>query len=391
MINMTDVGGQPEFLDMLPALTIGTALYLLFFRLDQDLHEHYPVRFHAPGDTDETTLKTSYCSEEVIHQAVASIACFSGQSSSDNTESATSRAILVGTYKDKIKARDIAHKEESVSEKFEVYKDLLLTTQEGKPFFAVDNMNGTDKSEMSKIRSNIEKIVKTCFAKVPIPASWLMFRIVLHLLNKPVVTLAQCEEIARRLLMPTPVQEALWFFHHNIGSLLYYQDIPSVKDLVICTPQVIFDSVTTVIIYNFKHGNYYVTRRALDQFQQMGLFSLSDIDKKTEHHRSTHLSPNQLVDVLKHNSILAEVKCDDEEATSSEPLEPKFIIPAVLKHASEEELKPSSSLEASPLMIRFEGGFVPFGVFSASIARLIARTNSLVPKWSLHGKEVKKN
>ena len=42
-------------------------------------------------------------------------------------------------------------------------------------------------------------------------------------------------------------------------------------------------------------------------------------------------------------------------------------------------------------MIRFEGGFVPFGVFSASIARLIARANSLSPKWSLHGKEVKKN
>ena len=47
MINMTDVGGQPAFLDMLPALTIGPALYFLFFRLDQELSKHYPVRFHA--------------------------------------------------------------------------------------------------------------------------------------------------------------------------------------------------------------------------------------------------------------------------------------------------------------------------------------------------------
>ena len=43
MINMTDVGGQPAFLDMLPALTIGPALYFLFFRLDQELNKHYPV------------------------------------------------------------------------------------------------------------------------------------------------------------------------------------------------------------------------------------------------------------------------------------------------------------------------------------------------------------
>ena len=52
MINMTDVGGQPAFLDMLPALTIGPALYLLFFRLDQDLDKHYPVRFH-PAESKE--------------------------------------------------------------------------------------------------------------------------------------------------------------------------------------------------------------------------------------------------------------------------------------------------------------------------------------------------
>ena len=31
MVNMMDVGGQPAFLDALPALTIGPALYMLFF------------------------------------------------------------------------------------------------------------------------------------------------------------------------------------------------------------------------------------------------------------------------------------------------------------------------------------------------------------------------
>ena len=393
LINMSDVGGQPEFLDVIPALTVGAALYLLFFRLDQEVHERYPVKYLAPGSTIERTLTSSYCIEEVLHQALASIACFSGHLSEKNAYSAPSRAILIGTYKDQVTASDIAEKEKEIREKFmsaEVYKDLLLTTKEGKPFFTVDNMNGTDESEMSEIRSNIENIVKAFFEEVPIPASWLMFRVMLHLLNKPLVSLPQCEEIARRLSMHTPVQEALWFFHHHVGSLLYYPDIPSMRGTVICTPQVIFDSISTVIIGNFQYSNYQVPRKAVEQFQQTGLFGLSDISKQTEEHRSNHLAPNQLVDVLKYQGILAEVKHDEGES-SSEPAEPKVIIPAVLEHASDEELKPSPSLQAFPLMIRFEGGFIPFGLFSASIARLIAHADSMSPKWKLCEKEVRKN
>ena len=393
LIHMSDVGGQPEFLDVIPALTVGAALYLLFFRLDQEVHKRYPVKYLAPGSTVERTLTSSYCIEEVLHQALASIACFSGHSSEGNTYSAPSCAILVGTYKDQVTASDIAEKEKEIQEKFtsaKVYKHLLLKTKEGKPFFTVDNMNGTDESEMSEIRSNIENIVKAFFEEVSIPASWLMFRIMLHLMNKPIVSLSQCEEIARRLSMHTPVQEALWFFHHHVGSLLYYPDIPSLKSTVLCTPQVIFDSISTIIIGNFQYSNYHVAHKAVEQFQQTGLFSLSDISKKTEEHRSSHLTPNQLVDVLKHQGILAEVKHDGEES-SSEPAESKFIIPAVLENASEEELKPSPSLQASPLMIHFEVGFIPFGLFSAGIARLIAHADSMSPKWKLCENEVRKN
>ena len=39
LVNMMDVGGQLAFLDVLPTLTVGPALYLLFFRLDQELNK----------------------------------------------------------------------------------------------------------------------------------------------------------------------------------------------------------------------------------------------------------------------------------------------------------------------------------------------------------------
>ena len=401
MINMTDVGGQPAFLDMLPALTIGPALYLLFFRLDQELGKKYPVRFHAADSEHEVTLESSYCIEEVLYQCLASIACFSNQQRAEKKvkPQASSRALLFGTYKDRVTESQISEIENTMEEHFKGTKlhqeGLLLKSLQGKMVTTVDNMFGTEESEMSDIRRDIERIIKSCFPATPIPVSWLMFRIVLHLLNKPIVSLAQCEEIAKQLSMTSPVLEAIWFFHHDIGSLMHYSNIPSMEYTVICNPQVIFDSISKLIIEKFKLENLNIKPREVYEFQQKGLFTLSHIQDTTDHHQSSLLELNQLVDVLKHHNILAEVKQDEEVASSSEPEpEPKFIIPAVMKYASEDELpSPSSTIEAmpSPIFVHFAGGFVPFGVFCAAVARLIAQLDSMSPRWKLYDGQVMRN
>ena len=401
MINMADVGGQPAFLDMLPALTIGPALYLLFFRLDQELGKKYPVQFHAADSEHEVTLESSYCIEEVLYQCLASIACFSSQQRAEREAKpqASSRALLFGTYKDRVTASQISEIESTMEEHFKGTKlhqeGLLLKSLHGKMVTTVDNMFGTDESEMSDIRRDIERIIKSYFPAIPIPVSWLMFRIVLHLLNKPIASLAQCEEIAKQLSMTSPVQEAIWFFHHDIGSLMHYSNIPSMEDTVICNPQVIFDSISKLIINKFKHGNRALNPREVYEFQQKGLFTLSHIQDTTDHPQSSLLKLNQLVDVLKHHNVLAEVKQDKEVASSSEPEpEPKFIMPAVMKYASQRELpSPSSTIEASPspIFIHFAGGFVPFGVFCAGVARLIAQLDSMSPGWQLCDDQLMRN
>ena len=73
MINMIDMGGQPAFLEMLPALTIGPALYFIFFRLDQELRKHHRVRFHASEGEAEAILESSYCTEIALYQSLSSL------------------------------------------------------------------------------------------------------------------------------------------------------------------------------------------------------------------------------------------------------------------------------------------------------------------------------
>ena len=402
MINMTDVGGQPAFLDMLPALTIGPALYLLFFRLDQEFGKHYPVRFCPAESKKDIILESSYCIREVLHQCLASIACFSCHQRADRQQVASSAALLLGTYKDRVDDGKISEIECRLKNEFEEHKfheeGLLLKSSRGKMFITIDNMFGTDESEMSYVRKEIEGIIKDYFPAIPIPVSWLMFRIILHLLNKPVVSLSQCEEIAKQLSMPSRVQEALWFFHHDIGSLMYYADIPSMKDTVICDPQVVFDSISKLIIDKFKCSNRALKPREVKDFHEIGQFCLSHISSKTECQEESHLKLNQLMDLLKNHNILVEVE-EHEEVSQPEPnesnqCEPKFIMPAVMKYASENELKlplTSSENQVSPVVIHFDGEFVPFGVFCAGTALLIAHQDSMSPKWQLCKKEVRKN
>jgi coiled-coil and C2 domain-containing protein 1 len=389
MINMVDVGGQPALLEMLPALTNGPALYCLFFRLDQDLRKHYPVQYHDPRRKTETVLKSSYCIEDILCQALSSIACFS------QPDLTSSKILLFGTHKDKVDEGHISQIECELKESLErtkIYTEGLLSkTAKGSLFFTVDNMDG-EESEIMNIRTDIEGIIRSCFSATPIPASWLMFRIVLHLLNKPIVSLAQCEIIARRLSMPTPVKEALWFFHHQIGSIMYYPEIPLMQDTVICDPQIIFDSISMLIIDRFVYSNRTLKSVEVDEFFQNGLFTMAQIEDKTEQQRSACLSLQQLIETLKHLNVVAEIKDNqenvDSEATYS-PSPPKFIMPAVLKQASEEELSaPPESALACPLMIHFKGGFVPFGVFCASIAHLLAKR---MQEWKLHKGKVMKN
>ena len=407
MINNVDIGGQPAFLELCTAFTSGPALYFIFFRLDQELRKKYRIKF-VDADKKEVVLESSYCIETVIHQLLSSIACFGSRSTTESaapTSEALSRALLFGTYKDQVKRDDIAKVDSHLRQQLhhtQIQREgLLLRTSEDNFFFSVDNMTG-DESEMSPIRKDIEKIIHQFFPAVPIPASWLMFRIMLHFMHKPVVSITQCELIAKQLSMTTPVQDAIWFFHNNIGSLMHYPDIPSLKDVVVCDLQVIFDTTSELIIDTFKIGNRAIPPSAVDDFRDKGQFSLSHIMNRTEHRRNNQLSLEQLVDLLKHHNILAEIKDDEENSGEikhhqerATKTKPKFIMPAVLKSASEEELialiPTSSDEKAAPLKILFKNGFVPFGVFCASTANLIARQDSMLPRWQLHSNQIMKN
>ena len=73
----TDTGGQTEFLEMHAALVMGPSLYLLFWKLIDQFDKEYKMRHTNDKGVSTEEEDSTTTVEEVLFQALASIACFS--------------------------------------------------------------------------------------------------------------------------------------------------------------------------------------------------------------------------------------------------------------------------------------------------------------------------
>ena len=241
--------------------------------------------------------------------------------------------------------------------------------------FAVDNMNGGEE-ELTKVHKRLEQIMKNYFDNFSIPASWLMFNIFLRKMGKRTMSLSQCREIGARLKM-RDTDEALWFLYHHVGTLMHFPDVEEIKDIVICDPQIVFDSVTELILNSFTFEH--VGKLASEYFKRTGQFSLEDVQRITKNSKSDSLPPLKLLKLLEHLYIIAPIRPEyNSSSPQSNVHHEDYFMPAVLKHATKEELHlEQSPTDPVPLMIRFKCGFVPVGVFCAMIASLVAQEDTL--------------
>ena len=129
----TDTGGQTEYLDLMSRFIMGPALNLIFSRLTDPLDKVYKI-YYTNEDGVSTEEEDSIITlEEVFFQALASIACmemtkdFSTQEE-DSTNAVeeevkmsecSSKAMFVGTFRDKVNKKQINTRDRLLREKIE--------------------------------------------------------------------------------------------------------------------------------------------------------------------------------------------------------------------------------------------------------------------------------
>ena len=391
LLNMSDTGGQPEFMDMLPALVIGPALYLLFCKLTQELQSSYTVSYLSPSGESTTPVESTYTVVEVMFQALSAIACLANSESERKEEgnqlfpdlmaSPQSKAFIVATHKDLVSEEHITKFDAELQERIratDFYREgLVQFSSENRLILAIDNKSGGGE-EVDTLRKFFEKHMQKHYRKIKIPAAWFVLSLYLRKQEKRAVSIENCLDWAQKLNMSTEETEAaLWFLHHRAGTLMYFPNLTELQDTIISDVQIVYDSVSNLIINTFRFGK--VEKAASEKFRETGQFSLDDIRGATADISGDYIPLVQLVKLLEHLNIIAIIKqpepdpSQDSHAKSSKVV---YFMPCVLKNAPNEELlifqeNDSNSVLPASLMIRYECGFVPLGLFPATIANLV--------------------
>ena len=394
-LRMEDTGGQPELMDMLPALTVGPGLYLLFINLQNELDEHYKLSYRTASGKSTPPVDSTYTVMEMLFSALSSICCskivptnilddekITPELKNNIIESSHSVAYIVGTHKDKvteerIKILDKQLKEKITSTAF-YSQNILQFSSEDDLIVTVDNMEG-GKEEICHVRALLEKAMERHFKKLKIPAVWLLFSLCLRKKNMRTAKLDYCVQMSRMLNMSEyETKVAIWFLHRHAGVMMYFPNVPELKDLVIIDIQIVYDSVTVLILRAMNYEE--VGHCNAKEFKKTGQFALSHVIETMSKVSGDVIQPQKLVALLEFLHIIARIPDSSRGHTVSSCYKQDdvtYIMPCVLENATTEELdsvsqdisRPDS---VAPIMLYFTCGFVPIGVFPAMIACLIS-------------------
>ncbi len=392
-LRMEDTGGQPELMDMLPALTIGPGLYLLFFSYKFQLDEEYRVFYQRASGGTTAPEKSEFTLQEMLLRTLASISCFSSSThlqplpGPDNSaigeilESSKSVVYIVGTHKDKVSEEVIAtvdsQLQKVIRDTDSYKKGIVQFCSKDKLVVSLDNMGG-GVEEIHHLHQLLENAMEKHFKKLKIPAVWLLFSLCLRMREVRTASLETCLALSHAFNMtPYETKAALWFLHHHAGVLMYFPSVPGLEDLVIIDTQVVYDSITGVILKAMSFDS--AGQATSERFRKTGRFSMTDLKTATADISGDLIPPEQLVALLAYLHLIAEIASSVESSDTNSVLEEekKYIMPCVLENTSAKELdlfhkESCSSSFVEPLLMYFSSGFTPMGLFPAAMACLVS-------------------
>ena len=378
----TDTGGQAEFLDLQASLVQGPSFNLLFSRLVDDLESQFEV-YYTNEDGESTEKEDSTITvEEVLMQCLSSIACYSGVFSDAPQEEASvqakiarhskSKVLFVGTYRDKVSQDEFEKKDKCLQRMIRgtpfYDKGIVEFASEDQLMLPVDNMSGC-QDEIDRIREVLVQIIEKSFEKISIPASWLLLSLQIRSMKLRTMSLEECEKLAQKVRIdPSELQDVLWFLHHRVGVLLYYPQLESLKGTVICDMQVVFDSATNLIKNTFTFNK--VGQNVREKFREKAQFSLKDVKDATSSKTDALISLEKLIQLLEYLGILTVIPMP-----LSKSQEPTYFMPCVLKSARASSLKICSygGSDPAPLMLCYDCGYIPVGMFPSMIVNLVSQ------------------
>jgi len=409
IINFLDTGGQPEFVNILPAVSSSIALTFIVLNLSKSLDDKVYVEHNVKGDPSFTPYYLDCTNLEFIKRLMVSSENFnknirpSLKSISREDGGNDSKICYVGTHalcvNKKEEIKEIDDRLSSIASELELHQRSFWSSPDLqlKRLFPID-MFPVDEGEsfeyiIEDIRDNIkEQVQKRDYYEVPI--TWFIFLLKLqkfchvkkvsYVSYKEAVGVWTDESFNSHELEKTDqgtqkvehegvsreksdVHNILLFFHF-MGILFYYHKVKGMCDFIFIDRQWLFEKLTELVEIKFTKDCKIVNKKGIsaedvEKFTMEGRLNINIIKKLKICLQD--IQPIHFIHLLDHLNIIAPIDSKLKD----------YFMPCVLPSFTSSQKfidldKIYGTIQHVPLLVGLKNGPMPHGFFCHLIVEL---------------------
>ena len=368
-VYIVDSGGQPQFLEMLPAFIRYASACVFVTRLDESLTDYPNIEYYGQdGKPHGTPYRSLLTHEQILQhcsQALQSRRCTSSSPQSGPM------VFVAGTHKDlehHCPETRSAKNRKLLESLRPIFHNKLGLYRGGNPDQLIFPVNAkTPSTEDQRVASEFRKIVTTScpHKREQIPIPWFMLEqfIRQYAAEKKVriISINECRQIARRLHMNDKTLFAALDYLVALNIFHYYPTI--LPNMLFCDTQVLLDKISELVEYSHVLRSRSGTLCTGDwlRFRDEGIITVDCLEEFPKHYVADIFTASDLLKLLQALFIIAHLA------------ESEYFMPSLLRELQPEELNSYRcclTTVPSPLLVHYPGGCLPSGIFTSLIAYL---------------------
>ena len=234
LLHIWDCGGQPVFLEILPAFLTPRTMFFLMFNALKSFSEKWHSVISTQGvqefddEVNETTLELLLSWMANIHSHLIAY--------DNGAIPEYPRIYCIGTHGDQLNEQK---KTEVKTELESHYQDKIFAPLiEGT--LIIDNTSSGKGEFEDPNFANLRKVICNFTSDkliVETPVSWVLFRKVIQRYPKNVIDLEEAHAIGVACKIPSDDVPKVLLFYHDVGVLLFYPHIDGLQNAVIINPK----------------------------------------------------------------------------------------------------------------------------------------------------------
>ena len=378
-MHFIDSGGQPQFLEILPAFIRNVSLLLLLVKLSEELSDTPTVEYFSPDGKSYQLGVFPLSNEQILLQAAQLSLFHQSQISLPHNiiekEQSQPNMVIVGTFADQeSKCKETRSEKNSQLKKlFEPFQKQLLPRSASEIIFPVNAMSAGQGKNEDPVASELRRVIQKLAPRLRMrfPLLWYFLEMELRRLGLKIVTKSECWEIARKLGFESKeALEAALHYLHEANLFLYYPDV--LNNTIFVDPQAVLSNITQLYERHIKLEDAPESEVVGDdlRYRDQALFTASALISLDTDYSKAAFPNEDLITLLQHRLIISEMPFSING-------EMAYMMPSLLLALEEGDIFRPKTTAANPLIIAFKEGWAPTGLFCALVVSLLSCKSKL--------------